>query len=138
MRNIRLVATTIIKIWTNSVDNQWLYLQYSLSAVKAWLSFSKWQRVFLSANRLGTGKIHNCGQIKFIQKMMDIFMDIFHSLPSLKLLFESMILPFKFISRTLVTNVTGVFSFFNVQQLCSLCLSYWFKYIPLTPVRQCL
>ena len=51
--------------------------RYSLSSVKAWLSFWKWPRVVLSANRLGTKKIQNGGHIKFIQKIMDIFVDIF-------------------------------------------------------------
>ena len=41
----------------------------------------------MSPNRLGTRKIQNGGGIKFIQKIMDIFGDIFHSLPSLRLLF---------------------------------------------------
>ena len=59
----------------------------ALSAVKAWLSFWKWPRMVLSTNRLGTRKIQNGGWTKFLQKIMDIFVDIFHSLPSLRLLF---------------------------------------------------
>ena len=35
--------------------------------------------VVLSANTLGRRKIQNGGQIKFIQKIMDIFVNMFHS-----------------------------------------------------------
>ena len=38
--------------------------------------------IVLSANRLDTRKVQNDEQIKFIQKIMYIFVDIFHSLPS--------------------------------------------------------
>ena len=41
----------------------------------------------LSANRLGIRTIQNGGQIKFILKIAEIFVEIFHSLPSLRLLF---------------------------------------------------
>ena len=41
--------------------------------------------VVLSGNRLGSRKIQTGKQIQFIQKIMDIFVDIFHSLPSLRL-----------------------------------------------------
>ena len=55
------------------------------------------------ANRLRTREIQNGGQIELILKIVDIFVDIFHSyrLYGYCFLIESMILSLKLISRIL-------------------------------------
>ena len=70
----------------------------------------------LSANRLGIRTIQNGGQIKFILKIAEIFVEIFHSLPSLRycLLIGNMILSLKLISRTLVRDFIEVFTFLSI------------------------
>ena len=68
-----------IRILANSKDcelKMLLIVFFILSAVKAGSQFKN----SLSANRLETRKIQNGRQIRFILKIVDIFVDIFHSL----------------------------------------------------------
>ena len=62
--------------------NPWAKTQRSY---KAWLSFEMAVRIYscrLVQEKIDwvQEKIQNSGQIKFIQKIVDIFVDIFHSL----------------------------------------------------------
>ena len=68
-----------IRILANSKDcelKMLLIVFFILSAVKAGSQFEN----SLSDNRLETRKIQNGGEIKFILKIVDIFVDIFHNL----------------------------------------------------------
>ena len=71
-------------------------------------SFWKWLRIVLLSNRLGTRKIQNSGQIKIIQKIMDIFVDIFQFTVSLPWFYlwswSAEVFPFLFQSIQCITK----------------------------------
>lgn len=105
------------------------------SAVKAWLSIWKWSCVVLSSKRLDTRNIQIGRQIKFILKIIDIFVDI---LPSLKLLFIHR----KYACTFEVDQQYFSGQFYRNNNLfqCITAVQFTFivlvKYIPWTPVRQ--